>query len=231
MRAKDVKTGVLYAYQTSKRIDPVPVMVLDLRIHAQSRVVRHLDRKDVPIWRLMQNITRAGGARYDEIHYGFPALSILPLFPSRMDKPGDIKDLSRFTYEHVNAAMTAAATRKPVPGTGVYPLVVNPTYIVGEWEEVSERVADEKELAENLAAADLARKTELAAAKQQRIDALRALNLPGTLADAPKAETWGFSEKNATQVVLSIAQVDALLSLIPEGAVVVEQWEYAEGQR
>lgn len=241
MRAKDIKTGVLYAYRPSKRHQPFAVMVVDLRVHAQDRSRPRIDNGPGPVWRFMDNPhIKPGGALYDDTHFGFPAAATHQSAALRgMNDPvGDIADLKSVTYDHVMSTMARDDFRKVIPGTTVYPMVVNPTFVVGEWEEVTERLAAEAELDANLAAIETARKQDLTDAKQQRIDALRSLNLPGTLDDATAVDSYSWSERSIDKVTLTLTQVDALLALLPDGATVPvlpdepgDEWEYPEGKR
>lgn len=229
MRAADIETGVVYAYQTNEREDPYPVVVVDLRVHAQPQSPPRLSNS-LPLWTLMPEHVKPHGAR----HAGLPAVTTKPPRMMRGER-GSMAHLTKVTYDHVAASMTRSDYSEAVIGYSVYPVVLQPRCILGPWEAVSEKVAAEQELESNLAAIELDRKQALTDTKQSRIDALRVLGLPGEIDDAPKPVSFRWSKKKIGEVTLTIAQVDALLALIPDGARAPRpddaEWEYVEGQR
>lgn len=98
--------------------------------------------------------------------------------------------------------------------------IVSPRYVAGLWSEVkgAERQAKEERRArEDLA---LRESRKRVARAQQRVDALRALGLPGLIPDASEHLYSSASTTysgNTRTVQLTLDQVDALLSLIPAG--------------
>ncbi len=253
MQAKAIKTGVLYAYAPSKYSHPRPVVVLDVEetyrlrggIPSKHSFEQERERKSVhydnyveimarPIWQVGRRDPRTGKPMvnfpshaygYHESETGYLVVSVPAAHAGKaMDtSPEMLRRLRAVTLDEV-LAITANDNRSGnLPGLEVF--VVRPRDLVGDWEEISEARATEAELRQNLADQARAESDARVANAQQRVDALRALNLPGRFADAKESHSsgWGHEtptyEGNTGAVSLTLDQVDALLSLIPEGVV------------
>lgn len=145
-----------------------------------------------------------------------------------------VRHLRTISLEQVLAVTGADSTDGRVGDVPVG--VINPRFLIGEWDVVNEERQAAEELAQDMARIAQEESDARVAQATERVEALRALSLPGKI-DQPQEFKSGGSgtwKGNTAGVTLSLAQVDALLSLLPEGAVYVppsdtepDGWTYA----
>jgi hypothetical protein len=231
MKAKDIKTDVVYAYRTSDYDPPVPVRVLDAgRMYYFTNHARFAKREaGTPMLAARE---RGGMAAGDG--YGMVALTPFQglrgngwdVDPALFENPH--LTLLRPTITQVLTLTTDQVTahQEKVPGTETYIVTLNPRYVVGEWETVWEQYQDGIEQKRLDREAKDAREKANAERVWGLIDRVKAT---GIKVKDPK---WGRARSMSnTNVTLSADALEALLDLIPEGATVPtedEQWEYAE---
>ena len=252
MQTKDMKTGVLYACQTSKYVTPLPVVVLDVE-HLYSAREWPSTYRSAPL----QEPTEAGMRRIQEAEqrralalqqsaweerplrhgvttgsseYGLrtrPRGYLAVGYGVQMygSDPIDVDDASyhrRLLSVTLDEVLAVTGEQSLVGHLGDLAVgVITPRWLKGEWAKIREEHLDAKELEANLAAQAKAASQERVAAAMQRIEGLRDLGLPGRIADAAESLSYSTPREwkgNTSSVSLTMAQVDALLSLIPSGA-------------
>lgn len=240
MQTKDLKVGEIYAYRQRGHGRRARIMVLD--------TVTRYRSGQAPYGR-----TTEGTPRYKEAHpaeqtgsFGEDVYLLAATttkgdtFKIEEGEAGTVADLRTIT---VAQALTERYGRPSTLPQGIRALLVKPRWIEGPYEEVVEAEAREAEIKASVEAMAKQRAREVAAEQHRRVDALEALGLPGEIYRAivgrPSSyrSTEAWSAHHADRVTLSLEQVDALLSLIPEGARVPEPpaeveddgWTYAEG--
>jgi hypothetical protein len=258
MKRADIKAGAVYAYKTGT-YDPLrPVLVLDAAYWR--RTGRSFGEPDgtEPTFQSHASLTekyRAIGRDYkpDDRFTGgdhHPDCGLLgadfehsrnrglsqPTLAAQADYAKRLTKVSPARTVDEARALRRPATSLPGPGGGLRVHLLNPAWIVGEWAEIVESRLAEEERRTNVEDNLAAESADRVARAQKRVEALRALGLPGEVANAYEQGhvSWRASSAwdrwrppvykgNTDRVVLSMRQVDALLSLIPDGAVWREQ--------
>jgi hypothetical protein len=228
VKAKDLRTGVVYSYRQGTRwADARPVAVLDTTgLYRRTRTGvepgQPYDKRPT------------GGSSTFGYSVGYLAASYEP--GSLYGHPDDPSELLAFTVADALAAEHARlgperTTMGEVfgrPGeVRVRPvaLLIDPRWVEGPWDEVRQAKADAAEVTAAIEADRKAASDARLAAARARTARLRALGLPGQI-DEPQewyrsgdtVDTPGTWAGNTGKVVLTAAQADALLSLIPDGA-------------
>jgi hypothetical protein len=222
MKRSDIKVGVVYAHQDSKYRAAVPVAVIDTDTHWSTKGVG-AERVHYATGQVLAVMSKTDYRRGE---------SILMATPEKVEAAckSAIKYLASGDRTSVATANDERAT--------VRMAAINPRFLVATWEDYTA----EKEIAETAKAmreaeAEEASQKRVAAAKA-RVDALRAHGIPDlpeprekrSISYRSDESTYDRQATNALR--LTWEQVDALLSLIPEGAVYepppVDEWEYPE---
>lgn len=248
MKRAEIKPGV-YAYKPGQWDYPRPVLIV-ANDYWRSRF-RRQDGETSAFYPDTVFRRFTGGDQYPDS--GLPGFDFGPAhqYGDGLGRRGDQAKMAdharRLLHQHRQRRLTADTfaglrTAKFKAPAGLRGHLYSPAFILGEWAdwfaEYQATIEDRATLAERLAAESAARVAEAT----KRVEALRALGLPGTLADPRESEHQsyrsGYSPPswsgNTGEVRLSMAQVDALLSLIPDGARFVEPnvaddgWTYAE---
>jgi hypothetical protein len=246
MKTKDVKPGVVYAYrQGDKWGQTVPVAVVTTEyLYSRRKGVSGYHRRSQTGGRPS---LRPDG--YSSQPMGFLAASFdRPEYIKAIAGDRDVETLARVARQFQGAPEQVELK----DGAGAQLNLIDTRYILGEWDTVmAEAEIADQAARERKAAKDAASQARVAAARQ-RVDALRALGLPDAIAQP--TETWnktfsagtnaavdeGSWSGNTNGVRLTWDQVDALLSLIPEGARYEppvapqsDEWEYQgpEGEK
>lgn len=234
MKVKDIDTDTIYAYRTGNYDKPVPVRVLDT-----SRMYYFAGRqfgKPVPGTRVVATNERMKMRAADG--HGLVAVSTIAglrgnsrdVKPEAFDNPH--KALLHVTLAEVKATTTdqTRAHHERVGGTGPHMVLVNPRFIVGEWETYWQQYNDDAESKDAARKAKAIREKDNAVRESALRDRLRVLGI-----NVKPLDDWSVRMgKPYVRVGLSEQQIEALLSLIPEGARVPEgEWEYdaPEGTR
>lgn len=251
MKRADVKAGVVYAYRASKYDRIRPVLILDTGYWRRaSRSIHH----EKPEFEFVSHATLrqryldagrdykpddrfAGGDQFPDC--GLAGLDWDSSIAGRRgsndlegrDEAG--KRLQRLARSQTVPKLLAAyAALKPGYRRFKRPAdlrghLFNPAWIIGDWDEVVSDVIDEEERRRIIEAEVKADSDDRVARAGKRVEALRALALPGEIPDAAEREVIRYGSRdweppvyrgNTDHVRLSMRQVDALLSLIPDGA-------------
>ena len=231
MKKSDIKTGVIYAYRTSKYDNALPLVVLDTTKTYATGAPRFGNvPPGTPRWR--PSVTREGkpivspSSGYLAAGRGGRAYISESMRGPITD--AELAGLMSVTLDGALALRFDAPVAEDSPYRDLG--VINPRFILSEWDEYTQKKQAIDELASDLAALAKAESDARVAAATQRVEALRALNLPGRLAQPVESKGFQYSEKdsvtpptysgNTATVHLTLAQIDALLSLIPDGATV-----------
>lgn len=231
MKRTDIKTGVVYSYKTSA-YDPAKgrrCVVLDTSTFHYGAGGGFGVPRDAPMFSLPHHKTRNGKQDWQASEkWGLLAVVAegTGIAPERVPEADDAALLGVTLAEAL--AMTGAYShyfggKQIIPGGAV--LLANPRYIVGEYVDIAEGVdtvqQERDRQDEEARAASRAR----VAATQARVDRLAIHGV--VLEDREESEAWRggrgwkpvtFDRALTRRASLTWAQVDALLSLIPEGA-------------
>jgi hypothetical protein len=258
VKRADIRAGVVYAYKPGIYDALRPVLILDAAYWA-----RQTDRRsgespsDVPTFKSHAAIAeeyRAAGRTYkpDDRYTGgdmYPDRGLAGLDFERSTRLNDLNAqdananrLKALVKRHRVPGLLARFTALTRPSValkdpkGLRAHLLNPSWITGEWDEVvGVRLAEEERRA-NIEAMLRAESEDRVSRAAKRVEALRALGLPGEIADAQETagRSWRSTSAwerwkppvyhgNTGQVTLTMRQVDALLTLIPDGALWREQ--------
>lgn len=152
------------------------------------------------------------------------------------EQDGYAKQLAKIAKDRtglIEKARVLVDGERALPGPkGARVHLLNPSWMVGEWADIVEARLAEDERRRNVEDNLDAESADRVARAQKRVEALRSLGLPGEIPDAHEnclrswrsTSTWDrwkppSYKGNTDRVVLSMRQVDALLTLIPDGAV------------
>lgn len=239
MRAKDMQTGVLYAYQRPGRDStPVPVVLLSLDFFYMRMRGHHLSDGDKAFTKAREGTARTPStARYADSWSGYLAVSNMSPITTAVRKDpavrADPQALLNVTIDDVTT-IGHRQIRHDIPNhPGVFAFVVDPRHLVGAWEEVWEKYQAATELADDLRRIENERRDSVIAKQTAAIARLADLNLPGAL---PKPSGNGalYSEREATSITLTVTQFEALLGLVPDDAKIPGaddgDWEYPGGE-
>lgn len=225
MKKSEMKTGVVYAYRTSKYDAPRPVVLLDTTRLWSRRGSGYGVDKTQPLFKpASAHAVRPSGSDFGSgMDYGYPTVTRRP--PRFGDEPTvEAHDLLNVCSREEMA--TLMTSRIPGQPDEVVINLIDPRYIEGEWDDVMQAREDEAARRKHIESEAEAESKARVAAAQKRYDALVALGLPGTLEKPAEHRVDRYSSdwqppKYATtltrQVSLSMEQIDAILSLIPEG--------------
>ena len=234
MKKSEIKAGVLYAYQTSKYRKPQPVVVLDVTKTYVSGAAKH-GKVDPLSPRWVERLDHRGKPMFSKgdafsRDVGFLAVGRGAARPGcEVPRPDSnyLAGLRKVTL----ADALGVRFGDTIAGTVLSEIgLVNPRFVLGEWDVVMGHLDAEAEIIANLSALNKAESDARVAAATARVKALRALGLPGTIDTPSEDRVWrsGVEKAAATYsgntktITLTLAQVDALLSLIPEGATIPE---------
>jgi hypothetical protein len=225
MKGKDVKVGVLYAYATSPRDTPQPVVIADKRYGWAAGSLRwganKTEAKRYPNYDRAEDKNGMLGvvARRD-----FSADTVGPLGNRYVPAatPEKVLSAARGVTTYLDGTGDSIALKAGKDSTVRF-FAADPRFILGEYDQVMEEREIAAQAKAQREAEEKTRREAEKAARRERIDALLALGLP--------EDPMGFGSGKRS-IVLSVDQVDILLSLIPEGAKyeppVDDSWEYAE---
>jgi len=225
VKKSEMKTGVLYAYRTSKYDAPRPVVLLDTTRLWSKRGSGYGSDKTQPLFRhAHQQVNRPSGSDYGGgMDYGYPAVTRRP---ARFGDEPTVEAHDLLNVSSREEMATLMTQRIPGQPEEVMVHLIDPRYIEGEWDDVMQAREDEAARRKHIENEAQAESQARVAAAQKRHDALVALGLPGTLEKPQEtlASRWGsdwappkYSTTLTRQVSLSMEQIDAILSLIPEG--------------
>lgn len=249
MKIKDLKAGVLYAYQDSKYSGRKPVILLDVE-HSYT----HRSRDAAGTWTRRDDRTVSLHGTYGLHSSKTGFLAVVDSYQGYDNRSEEVRAAARDRMQQQAARILRNGLRESFalkPGAEVRLDAINPRFIVGEWDDVEGAAQIALQAAQERRAALDAESAARVAAATARVEALRALALPGDIAQPE--ESWStnyggtgmpddgkYSAVVSTRTVrLTLDQVDALLSLIPAGARYVEPepepgnvaddgWSYAE---
>jgi hypothetical protein len=246
MRKQDMKAGVVYAYRESKYSAYQPVVVLDEK-RLYWRLSGDAQKLTDGSQRTFTLCTTKGVTPGRSVGY----LAAMPVDDREFGKrdgtpPFDPKRLLTITLDRAlsmtfkrGSGKSSDTLRFSQSGARVRVVPINPRFIVGEWDEVMQANDDEAER-RRLIEEDLKRESdERVAATKERVDRLAKLGLPGHLPEPAEKQNyrWGggddwtpstYDQSLTGKVSLTLGQLDALLSLVPEGAVYVDPDEQTE---
>jgi len=234
MKRSEIKTGVVYARQSSKYQEPIAVVVLDLARYY--RKPGHSETGWYPRHDAKGSAAPNADKRWGGGGYGFLVVTNAPLSRFDPSERPPVTDLLDVSLDEVVPVGPNAEVRP-----GMHSMVIAAGELLGEWDDVVGRRAAERELEDDLDRIARAESAERVAAQDARVARLRALGMPGEMPPTDEWErggrgfetdTWSpltFDTRNTDGIRLTNAQVDALLSLIPDGARLaeVDEWEYA----
>jgi len=177
-------------------------------------------------------------ARRDGRGYGFLVVTNARQYRFDDSERPPVTDLLDVSLDEVVPVGPNAEVRPGITG-----MVIAAGELVGEWDDVVGQRAAERELEDDLDRIARAASAERVAAQEARVARLRALGMPGEMPPTDEREgggrgfssdTWSpltFDTRNTDGIRLTNEQLDALLSLIPDGARFeapeVDEWEYA----
>lgn len=241
MRKQDVKTGVVYAYKRSKYDKPRKVVVVDTaHLYWMTPRQTYGGPKTGPTF----SVARTGVGFSDTTGYlGIFGDDGHATWGAGERQQADSRILASVTRERLLAMRFGVEGKSSdtliVGDIRCKVAVINPRFIAGEWDDVMQAKDDEDER-RRLIEADLKRQSDArVAATKERVDRLAKLGLPGHLPDPhePASRPWRtgndwdplrYDQSLTGKVSLTLGQLDALLSLIPEGAVYVDPDEQTE---
>lgn len=234
MKRTDMETGVVYAYQAGKHDVIQAIIVLDTTgLYAQTnRGYGRMTPEDAarPLHTKVEKRLgmRTTVGRYSDYRAGFLAATTTNPTSGGYKRDHDKADPATLRDVTLDQALTHTygdrAHHKPLVGTQIWVDVIDPRFILGVYEDVMQADAEAKELEANIKAQEIADAEARMIAQEKRIDALRALGVTGKMPN-PRSR-YSKSEGHTQSVVLSPAQFEQVMSLIPDGAHVEEEWEY-----
>lgn len=224
MKAKDVKTDVVYGYRTSEHDVPKPVRVV---IPQVCMVRRYRDYNTKPTDPCV--VRPKAGDRWSQRAavrdgFGMPAVSThyMGLGRGNDKDPGPVSHLLHVTVDDVMATtIDDTAFHRPVPGhVRAHLTVIDPRYIMGEWDAVWQIYCEEREMArqaqEEKSRQQVADRDAFIAREQRLVDLGVRRRRTDVRFGAPP------------DMALTFEEFERLMSLVPEGAQFEEPWEYPE---
>lgn len=201
MKKADLRTGVIYAYRTSKWSGIKPVVLLDTTVTYQFNSPGRWRGQDTAMVH-----PRPGQPASANI--GYLALTIAPEGRGRRQRPLRAEELpGAFTLEQAQALTVDQAGDFPFAFT-----VVNPRFLLGEYAAVLDREQAEAQRKNEARIRHNNLVSGLYVERNRRLSALEHL-VPGDLrGQGPVDPDLPYTEQ---RVRLTLAQVDALLAQIP----------------